>query len=362
MRRGRIDPRALRRTPPLDDPRALCDVLGLGTEPRDRQRQGAGLIVRCPKHNGVSLSVTRGADGTTRIRCFGGCGLAGDALTLIAAARGLTSFRDTLDEAIRLTGGAIHAPERTEKQPRTPNLNAESYDRIAASLLELCPPLREQRDVAAYLDRRGLLDDAETVGLVGLPHDHRRGIIEPLLATFERSDLELASILKPGEDVIPWRMHSLVIPWRDRFGRVVCLQRRRVRDGDPKYISPFGRAPRAPFGIDRLAAALERTPSAEIIFVEGALDALARKRLARTAGEVAIVLGVYSASTPTAGLPLDLLGGRSIVLALDVDAEGEAACAKLVAALRSVARSLCRERPAENAKDWGDLLARRVVS
>ncbi len=92
-----------------------------------------------------------------------------------------------------------------------------------------------------------------------------------------------------------------------------------------------------------------------MVFVEGALDCLARRRIARARNERAAVLGVYSASTPCEGLPLDLLSGRRVVLALDDDEAGERACDALGSALHGVARELVRERP-EGAKDWGQAL------
>jgi hypothetical protein len=55
----------------LSDPPALCAALGLGVHPRDRIRQSKGLTVRCPRHGGVSCSVTRAPDGTVRVKCFG---------------------------------------------------------------------------------------------------------------------------------------------------------------------------------------------------------------------------------------------------------------------------------------------------
>ena len=86
--------------------------------------------------------------------------------------------------------------------------------------------------------------------------------------------------------------------------------------------------------------------------VEGAIDALSRRCIARHRDECAAVLGVYSASTPCVGLPLDLLAGRRVVLALDDDAGGERASAVIGDSLRGVAAELFRERPPNGAKGW----------
>jgi hypothetical protein len=95
---------------------------------------------------------------------------------------------------------------------------------------------------------------------------------------------------------------------------------------------------------------------AEVILTEGALDALARRAFARTNRETCAVLGVYSASSPDLGLPLDLLRGRRVVLALDDDKAGDAACVKLAQALADVTGKLVRERPPIGAKDWAETL------
>jgi DNA primase len=148
----------------------------------------------------------------------------------------------------------------------------------------------------------------------------------------------------------------LVIPWRDRFGRISCVQRRRIDDGKPKYLSPRGRSPRAPFGVEHLAAALEyQGPDAEIIICEGALDCLARRRIAREQDERAAVIGVYSASAPAVGLPIELLRERQVVLALDNDEAGDRACRDIAIALDGVAARFIRARPT-GFKDWNSAL------
>jgi hypothetical protein len=71
-------------------------VAGLGI--RDAAKvQPRGVFVPCPWHaeRSPSCSITIGPDGTLRVRCFG-CGHSGDALSLIAAVRGLDLRRDFL--------------------------------------------------------------------------------------------------------------------------------------------------------------------------------------------------------------------------------------------------------------------------
>jgi DNA primase len=177
-----------------------------------------------------------------------------------------------------------------------------------------------------------------------------------MIANFERADLVGAGILRDGSDSIEWPDYPLCIPWSDRFGRIQCVQRRRLDDGKPKYRSPRGRSPRAPFNIEFLSSALEHIGhEAPVVVTEGALDALARRKIARVEREQCAVVGIYSASTAGSGLPTDLLRGRRIILALDNDKAGEDACKTVMAALRGVALGFERETPL-GEKDWGDAL------
>ena len=92
----------------LTDPRHLCASLGLLDGYKPGRQAGGGLLIRCPAHGErhPSCSVRRGRDGTIQVRCFS-CDFGGDALSLVAAARGLDprrQFGAVLSEAARLAG------------------------------------------------------------------------------------------------------------------------------------------------------------------------------------------------------------------------------------------------------------------
>src|SRR5262245_24961753 len=71
----------------LDDPRGLCERLGLAERARN---QRGGVTILCPWHaeKTPSCSVRVGKQGTIMVRCHA-CGASGDALSLVAVARGL---------------------------------------------------------------------------------------------------------------------------------------------------------------------------------------------------------------------------------------------------------------------------------
>jgi DNA primase len=337
---------------------ALAQGLGLRAAPRATARQ---VTVSCPWHdeNTPSCVVRVAKDGTIAVRCHG-CGATGDALTLIAQVHRLDldgDFPEVLRHAAELAGAPglvdVASVGPGPKKAREPEpQSVETYHAIWNYIADECAPMRSVApNVAAYLTFRKIFADAEAAGCFGFPTDARK-LVADLLANFERSDLDAAGALRGGEDGIDWPAWPLAIPWRDRFGRIHCVQRRRIINGKPRYLSPKGRSPRAPFGAEHLADALSfHGRHAEIVIVEGALDCCARRRIARAQGERAAIIGVYSASAPLVGLPLDLFQGRRVVLALDDDAEGDRACDdKLEPLIRGVAGEVIRERPP--AKDW----------
>ncbi len=363
--------RELRRAHPLNDPRELAGALGMLSDRKSWQKQASGVTVRCPAHGGVSLSLTRGPDDTVRARCFG-CDFTGDALTVIAGARGLDAhrdFRELLEVGAELAGrwdlvdmlrGAAApraprpAPPRPTRAPDPLALDPGKYSAIVEALLELCP-LRRSPLVTSYLEQRAIFAHAEAAGVRGLPNDTTE-IAAALLERFDRADLEGASVLRKGLDAIDVR-YPVLIPWRDRAGAVSCLQRRAIVERKPKYLSPAGRSPSAPFGAELLEDALAFDPDAEVIVCEGALDTIARRRISGARSERAAVIGLYNASAGGVTGWADLVRGRRVVLALDADDSGNRAAEVLAAELQDVARELVRERPV-GAKDWNEALTR----
>jgi DNA primase len=341
----------------LNNARALADALGLQTAPRATARQA---LVLCPSHNerSPSCSVRVAKDGTIAVKCHA-CGWTADALGLIAQVRGIEDFREALQVAAELANAPHLAPTEAVKEapPEREGLSDGNYAGIWTWTLEALSPLRAVSPaVAEYLTRRRIFADAEAVDVRGYPVDARE-LVRGLLATFERKDLESAGVLRRGHDALDWPAWAVCIPWRDRYGLITFVQRRRIDGEKPKYRSPHGRSPRVPFGVDVLREALAfHGPGAEIVICEGAFAALARRKIARTRGEQAAVIGVYSASSPCVGLPLDVLEGRSVVLSLDADEGGERAREELAAALEHVAGELVHERTAGCAVDAGDLL------
>ena len=352
-----IDVTELRRS--LNDPAALCEALGLS---RGAKRQARGVTVLCPFHKEKtpSLSVTLGDDGTLRFRCFG-CGESGDALSLVAAVRGLdikSDFLRVAEEAASLAG--VHVDHRESERKRGPvRLDAASYAALTAHLVEICP-WPDDPDVYSYMERRVLVIQGSAAGLAGLPRAEAQApVLSKLLETFSVETLVGAGLVweDRGTKTPDLRRfarpdHRLLIPWRGLDGSIAILQRRRLDAGEPKYIFPPGMKPALPFGAERLRA---HEADRAIVFCEGAADVLALRLLDSRDG-----LGI---------LPLGLPGldgwrpdwarfakGREARIGFDADEAGEKKVEAVAADLYRAGATRVQRWTPKGAKDWAELV------
>lgn len=352
----------------LTDIPALLSALGMRW-----RRDGAAYKALCPAHEErtPSCSVRIAGDGTIACRCHG-CGWSGDALGLVAIVHRYDRRRD-FREILRVSASIAGRWDLTDAigsrapvsfvasaapvvTPNAPAVAPEAYSAIAAMLLELCP-LERAPHVADYLERRALLDVARDARLGGVPRE-QGAIVAELLAAFPRETLARAGVVRGGRDAIDWgQTHPLLIPWRDPTGDVAAIQRRLVNDGRPKYRWPTDIAPREPFGCELLG---NGDGDAEIIVTEGALDALARRKLARMRGDRVIVLAIPSATTIRPEWSR-YFNGRDVVIAFDADDAGTNAARRFAAEVCRDARTITRERP-RVGKDVNDVLLQEIAS
>ena len=394
----------------LHDPEALARSLGL----KIGQRISAGaILVCCPVHEDgtASCSVRYNQDGTLSAKCFG-CDWSGDALHLIAAARGLdlaSDFPAVMAEARHLAGMGPRPPfsgrPRLVPAPRpvvakvAPSRPAPTADERALGeaiddLLAACPLVDLDgcgSDVAASLAFRGLLDEARADGWGVLPRPARALAAElDADAGFpERDHGDAAAVL--GALVSSgalarlewlcaphgWRNpdHRLCIPWRGPGGRTWTLQRRWCRadgdtttepaEGDRKYRFPHSKdvpAPAGsyPYGWERAGAGVE------LWLCEGAVDTLALRALNRrgllssrgTERSMDVLgLGGLQAWNSVADVVLPLVHCRPVFLAIDADEAADKAAEKIAPPLyRAGATKVQRTRPPQG-KDWAEWLA-----
>jgi DNA primase len=327
---------------------------------RGAKLKGANFTICCPWHSdrnpSCSLRVTR--DGELRAHCFA-CKAGGDAIAIVAHVHGL-DVRSQFGEALRTAAaiGGIHLEECAARTVEPDALDDRSYDNVAEALLALCP-LSGSLDVERYVHRRGIFPDAEAAGCGGLPPPGEQGaVLAALRRQFAEETLRRAGIVR-ADGTLAWPSHRLLIPWRNADGTLAVIQRRAIAslaDG-PKYTGPRGRKPRNAFGSDAAVEVLASEPGAPVVIVEGALDALAyRKLLRHSTNEPRAILGLWSATADGASVRW-ASGGRDVILATDADDAGDACAKRLATELRGVARSVRRQRP--RFGDWGSELLQR---
>lgn len=331
----------------LTDPRDVARRLGLDALPQAR----GGVLVRCPAHGDkdASCSLTRGPrDGLLRVRCFG-CGMGGDVFTLIAAVNSLDPRRD-FAEVVRAGAelAAIALPDLAAAPEAAPSIGDDAFAALASRLVALSP-LRRAPDVAAYLERRRILAQAHGDGWGALPRGGAQdAIVRELVGDFGRAAVLGSGLVVADDRARPGLRFvrpgaRVLIPWRDAAGRVVGLQRRRIDDGEPRYVSSLGRPLRTPYGLDRV------TPSGPLAFVEGAVDVLALRELAARRRFAVCVLGLPGVEGWRATWA-QFAAGRRAYVALDHDDAGEAHAEAIAADLRNAGADPLRWRP--RAKDW----------
>jgi len=273
----------LRHNGVLANPRDLVRVLNLD---QGAERQANGVMISCPfrPERSPSCSVFLGRDETVHVYCFG-CGWRGTALDLTAIAHGIDikkDFRRVLVIAEEL-GGKVVSRANAPIAPPANVADDAAYDSIWRGVLNRCPLSKAPR-VAHYLEQRGIFADAQAIGVGGYPDDPR-ALINDLLLSFERLDLEETGVLLRWRE--PRLKHRdlgffLLIPWYAQNGRLDFVQVRSLDSRKDKYRPCGGRSARSPFGVDLLGEALAfHGPDSEIIIVEGALDCLARRDLDR---------------------------------------------------------------------------------
>lgn len=345
------------------DPLALVEALSI---PGPRKRQPRGLLICCPAHKDLSpsCSVRVGTDGTLQVKCHA-CGFGADAIGLVQRVRGY-NFVEALRELAAIAGLPELVAEpyplvpAREDERLTPPVDRESFAAIVEALAELCP-LASARDVSAYVAARNIHADAIAIGTIGLPRRQDQGaVVEALVARFGHGPLEAVGLVDGRLFRDP--DHRLGLVWRDRGGRATTLQRRViVGNRRDKYRVTTGIPFDVLFGSELFDDALGFLGDVPIIVTEGAIDCLARRKIARLQDEHVIVLGAPSVSIQRPEWR-EFFDGRHVIVAFDADAAGDAGAQRFIDTCCAGARAIERERPIFNAaKDWCDVLAHFVA-
>lgn len=369
----RDDARQVREAPIMCDPFRLCEALNLVPDAgrgRTWFDYGAnGIAVPCPWHHEAtgSCSVRRASDGTVAVHCFG-CGVSGDALSLVAVTHGLeprAQFRAVLETAASIAGVNLstpyvsHAPALRPKPAPPPEPvpvdDGGAMDAIA-DVLRRVAPLDGQPDVAAYVEARGLARAAS--GWYALPAtamelDTVRDMIVRAVgdAAWLRSGLCAAD--GPNAGRWTFAQHRLVIPWCAPNGAVTTLQRRPIiaLDGVGKYVFARDHRPVCPWGWYEATETMDG--ETVLAITEGAVDAASFDAL--HTGHNWRAVGIPGVDGWRASWA-QLFRGRGVFVAFDADKAGDAKAPTVAAMLYEAGAQVVERYSPSGGKDWNDTL------
>lgn len=309
----------------LSNPNELVGRLGLA-DGAVKQQGGRGVIIRCPVHEDSkpSCSVTVGQDGTVRFKCFA-CDASGDALGLIAAAKGLniaTDFARVVDEAAALTGyvdwQAVEQTRRELPKPKPPKqLSPDEVDAFWSSL----SPVLDDEEVCQWLREDRALDP-EAIEL-----------------------WDLARVLPAGASAPPWapswgsRGHRLILQTWNAHGLLSGVRGRYVGKG--KALAPFGVSSKGLMLADGLGVQLlqagqwpEWCTRQMLIVTEGEPDFLTWATRFSDADEQApAVWGIPGSGAWTKEIGDRVPSGSQVVIRTDDDEQGNKYAAEILSQL-----------------------------
>lgn len=297
----------------LVDPIRVCERLGLA---RGARRQSSGLSIRCPVHveRTPSCSITRGPDGTLRVRCFG-CNWTADVVGLVAAARSLDvrrDFREVLSAAAEvgglhqlaaeLAGTARPVPRLAPPLPTPPPERQYPEQAEVLSVWNEALPIENVEACRAALALRGLFPEPDVA----------RALAQPPTARWAR--YQGASWFETG--------HRVVLPVFDAEGALRSLRAWQINGmaAGPKRLPPAGHRSTELVLANAPALKLLRHPAepVRLLIAEGEPDYLSLTQHYPGVAVVGVVSGSWSAAF-AARIPM----GSLVTIRTHHDAAGD---------------------------------------
>jgi DNA primase len=241
-------------------------------------RAGREFKACCPFHNEKSPSFTINDD-KQFYHCFG-CGAHGDVIGFVMQYDKL-SFPEAVESLAAQAGLPV---------PRDTPVERERYDeekRLYQLLDRATAWFEEQlfapagREALAYLQKRGLSDDAIRRFRLGYAPNDGQALIRKLMGeSFKIEELMKVGLAKKSEErdeIFSFFRNRVIFPVGDRRGRTVAFGGRVLGDGEPKYLNspdhPLFHKGKLLYGLSRARTALAQ--GQPIIVVEGYMDVIA---------------------------------------------------------------------------------------
>lgn len=322
-----------------DEIKQRIDIVDFISRYTPLKKAGATYKGNCPFHNERTPSfIVFPHTGTWH--CFGACATGGDIFGFLMKKEGL-DFREALERLAKEAGVTLDsdAPDRSQSQ------KARIHEANAAAAAYYQQILRAHPTAAparAYLQSRGIDDATLTTFQLGYSLEQWSGLRDHLLAQKFSLDVLLeAGLVKQNEartstyDAFRGRV---MIPIRDRLGRIIGFGGRVLDGSQPKYLNtaetPVFHKSHVVYGLDLAYQAIR--DSGKVVIVEGYMDVIAAHQF----GFANVVACMGTALTPDQLQQIQRYT-TNYVLALDADAAGQQAT---IRGLNQARQSLTRVR------------------
>ncbi|MGA7297657.1 MAG: DNA primase [Rhodanobacteraceae bacterium] len=254
----------------IDDLLARVDIVEVVERRVPLKKSGHEWTACCPFHNERTPSFTVSPQ-KQFYHCFG-CGAHGSAISFLMEYEHL-EFPDAIEELAQ--GLGLSVPHEGGDAPRKSHQGLYALmDEVAAHYRKALAGNREARE---YCHQRGL--DDETLQRFGIGWAAQSGLIQALGHSPGRmAMLEEAGMIARGDSGLYERFRRrLMIPIRDRRGRVIAFGGRLLAGEGAKYLNspetPLFHKGRELFGLWEVKQA--NTKLDRIVVVEGYMDAIA---------------------------------------------------------------------------------------
>lgn len=306
-----------------DEVKARVDIVELISRYTPLKRSGNTYKGLCPFHNERTPSFIVFPHSNTW-RCFGACGVGGDAFSFVMRKENL-DFRDALQLLANEVGINLEASEEnsaTQQRTHLYEVN-EAAAHYFEEILQHHPVAQPARD---YLQRRGIDAATREQFRLGFALDGWSGLRDYLLEKgYTLEQLITVGLIKRHEErgsTYDVFRNRVIMPIRDRQGRVIGFGGRVLDKSEPKYLNtsetPLFHKSKVIYGLDLAHQAIRAAD--RVVIVEGYMDVIAAHQHGFTN-----VVACMGTSLTTDQLQQLQRYTSNYVLALDADAAGQQA-------------------------------------
>ena len=321
----------------IDDIRAKLDIVDVVASHVTLQQSGRTYKANCPFHTERTPSFIVNPERQSW-RCFGACAVGGDIFSFVMRTENL-EFRDALKTLAQRAG-----VELRPDQDRTASNAAQSANTAAADFYQRQLASEHGKAARAYLDERGVSQEARDKFKLGLSPDSWDGLVQHFKTFGVTREAALAAgLVRQADDGRPYDFFRgrLMFPISDREGNVIGFGARALDDSNPKYINTAATEAfdkrNTLYALHLAAPTIRQTGTA--VIVEGYMDAIA----AHEHGYANVVASMGTALTENQVSQLRSLA-QNFVLALDPDAAGQEATLRSLESSWRVFRSAVARR------------------